>query len=60
MQELDIEHIDKSSFVCYQLKDDSLYYGEVIYQSADGKCFDPKAEPDAASKGKPLRHGFGI
>ena len=57
---IDIDAMDKSTFVCYQMKDDSVYFGEVIYQNDHGQLFDPKVDADASTKGKPLRHGFGI
>lgn len=57
---MDIDLIDKSSFVTFQLKDESVYFGEAIYIDEEGKIFDPKTDPDAPKKGKPARHGFGI
>lgn len=28
---IDIDLIDKSNFVCFQLKDESVYFGEILY-----------------------------
>ncbi|KAL4493592.1 hypothetical protein ABPG72_004085 [Tetrahymena utriculariae] len=52
--------MDKSNFTCFQLKDESVYFGEAIYQNEQGQVFDPKQDQEAANKGKPVRHGFGI
>lgn len=57
---IDIDTMDKSAFVCYQMKDDSVYFGEVIYMNEEGQFFDPKIVADASLKGKPVRNGFGI
>jgi hypothetical protein len=46
--------------VCFQLKDESIYYGEISYLDEKNQVHDPKQEADAATKGKPVRHGFGI
>ena len=32
----DIDSIDKSKFICYQLKDDSVYFGEVSQLNDQG------------------------
>ena len=51
----DIDTIDKSKFICFQLKDDSVYFGEVIY--VDEKDDNQTKKP---AKQKPIRQGFGI
>lgn len=60
MNQIDVNTIDKSNFVCLQSKNKSVYFGEVQYLTAQDQLINKKDDPEAPNKGKPIRHGFGI
>lgn len=53
--------MDQTHWVCYQLPDNSYYYGEVAYLDESGLVHS-KDNQEAANNpaNKLVRHGFGI
>ena len=57
----DYKEMDQSGWVCYEMPDNSYYYGEVGYLDESGVVHS-KDTPDAANNPalRLVRHGFGI
>jgi len=53
--------MDQSSWVCYQLPENSYYYGEVGYLDESG-VVNSKENSEASSNPKNtlVKHGFGV
>jgi len=54
------ENVDTSDFVCIQLKDSSIYYGQVLWVDEHGNFVDAPADPSAVPNVRRVRNGIGV